>query len=520
MLTLRVHRAFILALAVLFITAFSASSAGAQASGQLDPRTDAFVAALDAAGFTVRPGSMPVTDLVFAVNNFVIDSGAGYNAGQFYKRWVVPPVPGQAPTAPLVFRLTPDEAVVYVGRTPPPGDYFSYTAFLWSRPYPDSYLPTGDWLFVSAHDPLNNAGIRTEDPSNPFEKNTIVVLTADEGVYERIRAAAASAGFPAAIVNPLVLPANLLRLGTDAPSDTFLVLVRTANIFNKAQEAAYLADDQWAGLYRLTPRDASPLQPFAQPPWRNRAGVHEETLVPGLQAGLERLKQAILAQTQYVQARPLESIQAVPDSQDILEAVPGSPAYRQYAAGESSDTPYRRSAENGLPANFLLGNEEMVVVYGVNHAALGIATYSSFAVYGEWQLNHLPYQPGDTVFRFGAGDPFWNGVVSLTHHEYAGSAEAYIQGDPMARYLYAVRVVRKARATGWDPYRVVVPEFGDSQAAPFYPDVIPLDRPAMIGYRAYLNPATGAGPAYEDLIPDRAIWFKLRPRNRRPGVLR
>jgi len=30
----------------------------------------------------------------------------------------------------------------------------------------------------------------------------------------------------------------------------------------------------------------------------------------------------------------------------------------------------------------------------------------------------------------------------------------------------------------------------------------------MIGYRAYLNPVTKAGPAYEDIIPDRAIWFK------------
>ena len=111
---------------------------------------------------------------------------------------------------------------------------------------------------------------------------------------------------------------------------------------------------------------------------------------------------------------------------------------------------------------------------------------------------------------FGAGDPMWNGVAGITDHEYAGSAEQYIPHDPMARYLYAVRVVRKARAAARDPYCVVVPELGDSEAAPFYPDVIPLDKPARIGYRAYLNPATGAGPAYEDIIPDRAIWFKLQ----------
>ncbi len=312
------------------------------------------------------------------------------------------------------------------------------------------------------------------------------------------------------MVNPLVLPSNVLRLGTGPEADTFLVLARTANIISKAQEEQYLADNESARLYRLTPRDAPAPRPFAQPPWRDRAWISEETLVPGLQAGLERLKAAILAKTAGVQARPLESIQAVPDSKDVLAAVPGSPAYRQYVAGESPDTPYRRSAENGLAANFLLGNDEMVVVYGVNHTAVGIATYSSFAVYGEWPLTHRPLQPGDPKFIFGAGDPFWNGVVSMTNHEYAGSAEAYLPGDPMARYLYAIRVVRTARAAAQDPYLVVVPESGSPATAPFYPDVIPLDRPAMIGYRAYLNPATGAGPAYEDLIPDRAIWFKLR----------
>jgi hypothetical protein len=32
----------------------------------------------------------------------------------------------------------------------------------------------------------------------------------------------------------------------------------------------------------------------------------------------------------------------------------------------------------------------------------------------------------------------------------------------------------------------------------------------LIGYRAYVNRATRAGPAYEDVIPDRAIWFRLQ----------
>jgi len=502
------------AFASLTFMALASFAAPAGRQGQQPPtsskdhRTEALIAALEGSGFAVREGVIDKTDILYAVNEHFIDSAAGNNAGQVYKRWVVPPRSSQTGTPAFVFRLEPDEAVVYVGKTPPLGDYFSFCPFLWSRIYPDSLLLTGDWLFASVCDPLNNAWISTEGQGNPFQKNTIIVLTADEGVYEQIKGAAAAAGFPVSMVNPMVLPSNVLRLGTDATSDTLFVLVRTANVVSKTQELRYLADTQWARLFRVSPLVHPAPQPFDQPPWRERAWSNEEDLVPGLTAGLERLKAAILAKTSHIEARPFESARAVPDSKDVLLDDPSSPAYRQNVVGESSDTPYLRITENGSPANFLLDNDGVVVVYGVNHVATGISTYSSLAVYGEWELSPLPLPPTGSPFKFGVGDPIWNGVVGITSHEYEGSAEQYLPHDPMARYLYAVRVVRQARAVPRDPYCVVVPEQG--VAGPYYPDAIPLDKPAMIGYRAYLNPATGAGPAYEDLIPDRAILFKVQ----------
>jgi hypothetical protein len=313
------------------------------------------------------------------------------------------------------------------------------------------------------------------------------------------------------MVNPLVLPDDLLHLGNVFSSDTFQVVIRTANIASKSTQKKYFADDQWGTVYRLTPATSRALQPFAPPPWRDRAYVNEEALVPGLTAGLERLKAAILASTSHAQARPLDSVRWWYDSRDVLLDDPNSPAYRQNVAGESSDTPYLRSAETGEPANFLLGNDDMVVVYGVNHAATGMATYSSFGVYGDWKLNGCPPAQGEPRFVYGCGVPIWNGVVGMTSHAFTGSAEEYIPGDPMAPYLYAVRVVRKARQTPQDPHCVVVPDLKDSRLdQPFYPDVIPLDKPVLIGYRAYVNRATRAGPAYEDVIPDRAIWFRLQ----------
>jgi PEGA domain len=100
-------------------------------------------------------------------------------------------------------------------------------------------------------------------------------------------------------------------------------------------------------------------------------------------------------------------------------------------------------------------------------------------------------------------------VVSMTNHVFAGSAEEYIPGDPMAPYLYAVKVLRQPPKDKDDTYYVVVPTTNPEHpcASPGY--CLGLNDPILIGYRAYLNPATASGADYDDIIHDRAIWFSL-----------
>ena len=60
-------------------------------------------------------------------------------------------------------------------------------------------------------------------------------------------------------------------------------------------------------------------------------------------------------------------------------------------------------------------------------------------------------------------------------------------------------------------YCVQMPSPPDPLPSPYLlADWIPYDYPAFVGYRAYLNPATRSGPSYNNIIPDRALWFKLR----------
>lgn len=476
-----------------------------------DGREAAFRETLVANGFIVNEGSMPFKDPISLHDQGIMASANANNAGQFYKILRVPifPVVEEDPSeaASGVFRLRPSEAIVYVGPTPPQCDYFSFCIFLWQR-QKDRIIRKGDWIFAAVNDPLNNALIRTEGKGNPFHKQTIVIFTADQGVYERVAALARAAGYPESMINPYVIPSGLLNLGVlpdSRESDSLLILMRTANFTSEAQENQYLSNDNYANVWRVTPRVAPPLEPFPTPEPRNRKGISETSLFPDLQNGLERLKAAILAQTPNIRYESYESIRWWPDSREVLEEDdPEAANYHKFVAGEASDTPYRRSAWNGEAANFTLGENDMVVVYGVNHAATGLATYSNFGVYGDWVTSSCDEHLFEYIF--GCDDHIWNGVADMTDHEFQGSAERYIPGDPMAPYLYAVKVLRQPPQDKHERYFVVVPE--STPEAPGYG--IALDAPITIGYRAYLNPATAAGTDYEDIISDRAIWFQLR----------
>ena len=126
-----------------------------------DSRVDAFRAALQSDGFTVGAGTTGPVDFAAMPDIGYADSAAGNEFGQPYKGIYVHPVVGP-------FWLRPDQAIVYLGPTPPRADYFSFMPFLWLRHY--STPPIRDWLFASLGDPLNNALIKTEGGGDPVQR--------------------------------------------------------------------------------------------------------------------------------------------------------------------------------------------------------------------------------------------------------------------------------------------------------------------------------------------------------------
>jgi hypothetical protein len=138
--------------------------------------------------------------------------------------------------------------------------------------------------------------------------------------------------------------------------------------------------------------------------------------------------------------------------------------------GESRDTPYLGST------NFTLGKDQFAVSYGVNHMASGKAVYSNIVAYGSEKLN---------------------GVVSVDSTKYGDSASRYVPDDPNAPVLYAYTI---SRVNSTEPYTLVVPQ------GPLL-EGIPLEDEMWIGWRAYMEPETNAGPASHEIINDKVIVF-------------
>jgi len=448
---------------------------------------EAFRSSLENSDFTLKPAPFIHVDLIKLYEAGKLANAAGNNAGAPYKG-VFGAIPenieikdinalSNAPekidsllygTPGLMqgWQLNPDEAVVLVTKTPPECTYFSYCGFIFYKYYEKE--KQRKWVWTSFNDPLNHLTIRTSGTpngakGNPFNQDTIIIVTADRSTDQRIRSAAVSAGYSEDIINTYVIPSSMVKLGTGPEFDTIVFGHRMALFADEKAGQEYV--NAVSVALRVKPKSQVKLDPFPASELRVRGTGKTEV---DLQPALDELRKAILAKYSNLSANELETSVWLPESYEAVQT-------EQYVAGESRDTVYLRSDTLTLGDD----RDEFVIVYGVNHAATGKATYSNCNFYGE------------------AG---WNGVVGIYSTEYAGSAEEYLPGNPLAKYLYVCKFTRNCSS---EKNCVVVPTGPKAHG-------VELDEPAFVAIRAYLEPATKVGPAYAELLYDRAIKFSSR----------
>lgn len=452
----------------------SSPSAMAQRPGQEPEGLARFRAALEQDGLSYLPGSVSTTD--WAGQYCFGDSpNAGYVNKAPYLMIQVPRSAGD-PSQVENFKLRPDEAIVLIGPTPPPVKYFGYNTFLASRILPDDPTRARRPLVATLGDAVNNATIRTTGPS-PFSTHVVMIFTPDRLTDARIRAALRRSGYPPAMVNTMVFPSSLLKLGHGPDADELTLKMRIGMAEgDPARLAAYV---QCAGMtqtvYRVTPRTITSARPFPVTPLRARGNGRTEL---ELTRTVDELREAIIAANPGLHPVEFRSKPVGYEGYDYIQqgVNPGA---------DSRDSLFLAAGyipEFGLTRPLTLAEDEFLVVYGANHVATGKASYASFNVYSseEGKLS----------------------IGQVFHDQFEGTAVSYLpSGDPAVSMLYAYKVARNCA--------------GEPNCVTLSVDDCPrltITDDTVLGFffRMYLEPATATGPAMQEIVYDRVIKFSPR----------
>jgi hypothetical protein len=463
-------------LSVLTIGALlSAPCAFAQRAGQDADLVARFQAALKQDGFSIQPGVVSDTDWAGLYCN-----GERANAGYVNKApYLLIQVPKSAddPSPVENFKLRPDEAIVLIGRTPPPTKYFGYYAFLATRISPSDPDGKRNPLVATLGDAINNATIKTTGPT-PFNQPVVVILTPDRGTDGRIRTALQRSGYPSAMINTLVSPASMLNLGEGDTADEITFKVRIGMSEGDPEAlTAYVQDAKTTlTVLRVTPRTTVIANPFPVPPLRVRGTGQTEM---ELMKKLDQLRAGIIAANKGLHAVDIQSKPVGYEGYDYIQQGinPGA---------DSRDNLFLAAGfipEFGLNSRITLADDEFLVVYGVNHVATGKASYASVNVYAS------------EFAKISIGQIF--------HNQFANTAAPYLpNGDPAVRTLYAYKASRNC---GDEP-----------NCLPLRVDSCPrltIDDHTVLGFffRMYLEPATRVGAAMPEIVYDRVMKFSPRP---------
>jgi hypothetical protein len=439
----------------------------------------AFRSALEQDGFIVQDGNLSFFDVIGFYNSGLTQSCFGNNPATPYVAFWLPPGPGQtgisllkSPNGLAVdWHLRPDEAIVYIGRTPPECSYFSYRSYVFDKFYPHE----GEYkrIFGDLGDTLNLKTIKTEGTPNggegdPFNQTTVIISTADKGIDERIRNAAESAGYLSSIINSDVIPSSILNMGLDNSSDTFAFIIRL-NFFQDELAGNAYVNDPPGTVLRITPAQPPELNPYKVPELRVRGTGNASEL--DLMPDLNELRQSILDQYGNLRATELETHVWLYTPAQGYDAIQRG----VFVLGPNRDTYYLNTT------HFALGDDpnDFLIVYGVNHAATGKATYSNFALYGADILN---------------------GVGCVNSQDLWGTAEEYMPENSKAKYFYVWKVARNC--TG-DPHCLEIP-WGVKAYG------IELDQPAFVGFRGYLEKNMTVSSSYDEILYDRVIKFSSK----------
>lgn len=476
-----------------------------------------FVSTLKKRGFIVQEGELRYIDILNLCSEGKVDSCLGNNAGAPYAACLLPPAPNQNPSegqeppigynpanpnnypanieyvAPgFTYKLRPDEAIVLIGRTPPPAYYFSfrsYVGFIKNKPEKDysEYITTGDdytglyhLIFASLGDSLNNFSIWTDNTpkgslGDPFSSSTIIITTADRNINRQVRDALGTSGYNSTIMNDDNIPMELVNMGLEKGKDTFIFMMRAALWAQQSVGKEYINNiDKFFKVFRITPKIPLPtLTPWPLPTLKIReTGISEYQVVANCRRDLDHLRNEIINSyggTEYSHV-DLDSKVAIPDNYEaMLQDI--------CVFGDNRDAVYFKTDTFQLTSD-----DDFVIVYGINHERTGKAVYSNASFYGA---------------------ELFNGVVGVfSTVQFPDSALEFFPEDyENAGYYYVYKMARSSNGDN----AVIIPYSTGNPLGKAYG--VDNNQDAFITFRVYVDKIAMVGPYIYDVIWDRAILF-------------
>jgi hypothetical protein len=484
-----------------------------------------FISTLNKRGFIVQEGKLSYIDIIKLCSEGKVDSALGNNVGAPYAACLLPTAPNQAPAegqeppigynpdSPNNFpanieyiapginsKLRPDEAVVLIGRTPPPALYYcfrSYIGFVENKSEKDysNYITAGDdytgfyhMIFASLGDQLNNYNLWTDNtpkgaPGNPFNSSTIIVSTADRNINKQIRDSLGTAGYSPDIMNDDNIPMDLVNMGLEKGKDTFIYMMRFALWAEQNIGHMYINNiDKFFKVFRITPKvPLINLNPWPVPTLKIReTGITEYQVVPNSRRDFDYLRNEIIKKYGGAEYDPvdLELGIGIPDNYNAI--------LRDFNVyGDNRDAVYFKTEDFKLTSD-----DDFIIVYGINHQRTGKAIYSNASFYGV---------------------ELFNGVAgAFSTVQFPDTAlEFFPKGYENAGYYYVYKMARKAD----EDNVVIIPYSTGNPLGKCYG--VDNNQDVRIVFRVYLDQIAMVGPYVFDIIWDRAILFTKKKKTQR-----
>ena len=398
-----------------------------------------------------------------------------------------------------IFRLDPQEALVVMAETPPPGRYFGIQTNVFTR---EGALNPADPILPKVSDPLlrdilfgvspnpsrvmmfasignaNNNVVVERKTGEPWQtgQQRFFVIAPDADVADAMTAALSRAGVPASAVFTEPVSPSLVRVGLGRQADDLITYIRYAVPSDSA------AGEQWREQLPLTVlrvRDVSearPAKPFAIPAYDQRSWNYDETT---LAADLQALVDGVRTRWNQPNA-PLVTFFSSFKFLDLVGqhclGYPDPNRGPMDCLGDTQDADYQ------ISLSMSIDDGEVVAVVGTLATETGNATYVSLSV--NWF-------------------PFLLGIKNISDTDLDGTAAAFagaIQHD--ARLFYVHYVARDC--TGLSPCVEISRR------------LVPSGEVIKLIQRNYVSPGSARGPDPTKILNPVAIVLDGRQRPTTP----